>query len=186
MTGPPADSTVQRARMFADKIRGVPDFPKPGILFRDITTLLQDGPLFRSAVDAFADDARRRGAEAIVGIESRGFIFGAAAAAQLGLPFVPARKPGKLPSATVREEYTLEYGTDAIEMHADALAKGRRVVIADDLLATGGTAAATVRLVEALEAEVVGLTFLVELSFLCGRDRLAGYPLTAFVDYAGE
>ncbi len=167
-------------------IRNVPDFPKPGIVFRDITTLLQDGPAFRRTIDWLAEVARVRRAQVLVGIESRGFILAAAAAAQLELPLVLARKPGKLPWKTVREDYSLEYGTDGLEIHSDAIEPGVNVLVVDDLLATGGTAAATVRLVERQGGRVVGLAFVVELSFLHGREHLHGYPVTALVDYTSE
>ena len=167
-------------------IRNVPDFPKPGIVFRDITTLLMNGPAFRSTVDWVAAEARAAGAELLVGIESCGFVFAGAAAAALGLPVALARKPGKLPWETIRETYALEYGTDGLEMHRDAVKAGQRVLIVDDLLATGGTAAAAAKLVERQGGKVVGFAFVVELSFLPGRKRLAGYPVAALVDYATE
>ena len=167
-------------------IRNVPDFPKPGIVFRDITTLLQDGPAFRRTIDWLAEEATLRRAQVLLGIESRGFILAAAAAAKLELPLVLARKPGKLPWKTVREDYSLEYGTDGLEIHSDAIQQGVNVLVIDDLLATGGTAAATVRLVERQGGRVVGLAFVIELSFLHGRDRLEGYPVSALVDYTSE
>jgi adenine phosphoribosyltransferase len=167
-------------------IRSVPDFPKPGIVFRDITTLLQSGPALRRVVDWVVDEAREKEAEVLVGIESRGFILAGAAAAELELPLVLARKPGKLPWETVSQTYTLEYGTDALEMHKDAVKAGQRVLVIDDLLATGGTAEATVKLIEQLGGQVVGTTFMVELSFLKGRDKLAGYPIASLVDYESE
>ncbi len=174
------------AQLFAKHIRAVPDFPKPGILFRDITTLLQDGEVFRRSVEAFADSASQSGAQVIAGIESRGFIFGAAAAARLGLSFVPIRKPGKLPGSCRRQSYALEYGTDTLEIHEDAVRPAERVLLVDDLLATGGTASASIQLLRGIGAEVTGATFLVELSFLGGRKQLGETPVTAFVDYAGE
>ena len=167
-------------------IRDVPDFPKPGILFKDITTLLRDPAGFRQAIDHFADRYTGRHLTAIVGIESRGFIFGAALADRLGVGFVPVRKPGKLPAETLREEYELEYGTDAVEIHRDALGEGDRVVVIDDLLATGGTLAATVRLVRALGAEVEEVAALIELAFLHGRDRLPDVPLHTVIVVEGE
>jgi len=158
----------------AQLIRTVPDFPKKGIGFKDITTLIKHGDAFRQAVDAmlapFADEA----IEAILGVEARGFLFAAAAAYKLGVGVIPARKPGKLPAKTVREEYALEYGTDALEIHEDAIVRGQRVLVIDDLLATGGTTAAAVRLVERLGGVVVGVSFLIELTFLHGRDKLKG------------
>ena len=164
-------------------IRHVPDFPKPGILFYDITTLLADGAGLRQAIDCLADPYRDAGIDLVVGIESRGFIFGAAVADRLGVGFVPVRKPGKLPSTTVRVEYELEYGTDALEMHADAVASGQRVLVVDDLLATGGTARAVVDLVSGRGADVHAVAFLIELEALGGRDRLAGQEVFAALRY---
>jgi adenine phosphoribosyltransferase len=173
------------ARIIA-RIRDVPDFPKPGILFKDVTPLLGDGPAFRLVTDLLAERVRAGGPaalpELIVGIESRGFIFGAALAERLGLGFVPVRKPGKLPFRTTRETYALEYGTDALEMHEDAV-QGRRCLIVDDLLATGGTAAATGRLVERQGGTVEGFAFVIELDFLKGRERLGGKPMHALIHY---
>jgi adenine phosphoribosyltransferase len=166
-------------------IRNVPDFPKPGILFRDITTLLTRPDLLREAVEALGDPFAGR-FDAVAGIESRGFILGAPLAVARGVPFVPLRKPGKLPAAVYRESYALEYGTDALEVHRDAFAPGARVLIVDDLLATGGTAVASARLVETAGASVVGLAFLVELEFLPGRARLAGREVLSLVGYPGE
>lgn len=166
-------------------IRNVPDFPKPGILFRDITTFLAQPELVREAIEAMG--ARFDGRfDAVAGIESRGFILGAPLAVSRGVPFVPLRKPGKLPAAVYSESYSLEYGTDALEVHRDAFAPGARVLIVDDLLATGGTAVASARLVEAAGASVVGLAFLVELEFLPGRARLADREVFSLVAYAGE
>ncbi len=164
-------------------IRQVPDFPKPGILFYDITTLLAEGAGLRQAIDCLADPYRDAGIDLVVGIESRGFIFGAAVADRLGVGFVPVRKPGKLPSTTVRVEYELEYGTDALEMHADAVASGQRVLVVDDLLATGGTARAVVDLVSGRGADVHAVAFLIELEALGGRDRLAGQEVFAVLRY---
>ncbi len=165
------------------RIREVPDFPQKGILFRDVTPLLQDAEAFRYTIDLLAEPYRGRGIEAVVGIEARGYIFGAPVAYALGSQFVLVRKLGKLPALTVKVEYALEYGTSALEMHRDALAPGQRVLIVDDLLATGGTALATVKLVEGVGARVQGLTFVVELAGLGGRGRLKGYPLSALVVY---
>src|SRR4029453_11596224 len=156
------------------KIRHVPDFPKAGILFYDVTTLLRDAEGFRIAIDSLANPYRDRGISLIVGIESRGFILGAAVADRLGAGFVPVRKVGKLPSTTVRVSYDLEYGSDSLVMHCGALQRGQRVLIVDDLLATGGTARATVDLVKQLGGQVEGLAFLIELSDLNGRSRLQG------------
>jgi adenine phosphoribosyltransferase len=163
-------------------IRDVPDFPKPGIVFKDVTPLLGDGAAFHLCVDLLAERVRDARAELIVGIESRGFIFGAALADRLGVGFVPVRKPGKLPYRRSREEYALEYGNDALEMHDDAVA-GRRCLIVDDLLATGGTASATARLVERLGGRVEGFAFVIELAFLAGRERLGGRPAHALIAY---
>jgi len=179
-------STASLSQEVRARIRNVPDFPKPGVMFRDLSTLLLDGPAFRRTVEWLAGVARECRAEVLVGIESRGFIFAAATAAALGLPLALARKPGKLPWKTKRADYTLEYGTDGLEMHIDAIEKGNRALIIDDLLATGGTAAAVVKLVEELGGKVVGLAFVVELSFLSGRQRLGDYPVTALVDYESE
>lgn len=164
-------------------IRDIPDFPKQGILFRDITTLLKDKGAFRHTIDLFAEHYKTQSIDQIVGIESRGFIFGSALAHQLGTGFIPVRKPGKLPSAIERFEYQLEYGNDALEIHKDALQPNQNVLIVDDLLATGGTAAATARLVEALNAKVKGLAFLIELTFLNGRDKLRSYDIHTLVQY---
>ena len=177
-----ADRDARRA-LLRTRVRDVPDFPKPGILFRDLTPLMGDGAAMREAVDLLSEVAVRHRPELIVAIESRGFIFGAPVAASLGVGFVPVRKPGKLPHKTRRRSYDLEYGTDALEMHADAVVKGARVVIVDDLLATGGTAAATVELVREIGGEVVGASFVVELTLLRGRDRLAGVPVDALLTY---
>ena len=177
-----AEPDARRALLRA-RVRDVPDFPKPGILFRDLTPLMGDGVALREAVDLLAEAAVRHRPELIVAIESRGFIFGAPVAASLGVGFVPVRKPGKLPHKTRRRSYDLEYGTDALEMHADAVVAGARVVIVDDLLATGGTAAATVELVREIGGEVVGAAFVVELELLRGRDRLAGVPVDALLTY---
>lgn len=164
-------------------IRDIPDFPRPGIVFKDITTLLLDPAGLNAAVDELAKSAAPLDADLVVAPEARGFILGAALARQIGAGFVPARRPGKLPHATVSAEYELEYGVNALEVHADALTGGARVLVHDDLLATGGTAGALCELVERLGAEVVGCSFLVELSFLNGRERLAPRPVSAIIDY---
>lgn len=164
-------------------IRHVPDFPKPGILYYDVTTLLKDPGGFQQAIDAMAALHHASRIDTVVGIESRGFIFGAAVADRLRAGFVPVRKPGKLPSKTRKESYELEYGTDALEVHEDAAEHGHRVLIVDDLLATGGTAAATVRLVRASGAEVVGLQFLIELTSLAGREKLPGEAVESVLSY---
>jgi len=165
------------------KIRNVPDFPKAGILFYDITTLLQDPDGFRLAVDSLALPFMHDGIELVVGIESRGFIFGAAVADRIKAGFSPVRKPGKLPSKTVRADYSLEYGTDSLEMHADAVSEGQRVLIVDDLLATGGTARATTDLVRRLGGDVRALAFLIELVDLKGRNRLADERVHTVLKY---
>jgi adenine phosphoribosyltransferase len=164
-------------------IRDVSDFPIPGILFRDITPLLANPAAFNHVVDTFAEHCKEKGVDAIVGIESRGFIFGTPLAYKLGIPFVPVRKAGKLPAARMSVEYALEYGTSQLDIHADALTRGQRVVIVDDLLATGGTAAAAAKLVELIGGTVQEFLFLIELSFLNGRAKLAGYPVTTLITY---
>ncbi|MDH4065258.1 MAG: adenine phosphoribosyltransferase [Acidobacteriota bacterium] len=165
------------------KIRHVPDFPKPGILFYDITTLLADARGFRDTVDALAAPYMGEDIDIVVGIESRGFILGAAVANALGCGFVPIRKPGKLPSKTLRETYALEYGTDSLEIHDDAVANGNRVLIVDDVLATGGTAAAATKLVKQLGGDLRALAFLIELDFLKGRGRLEGETVYSVLQY---
>ena len=166
-----------------EKIRHVPDFPKAGILFYDITTLLQDPAGFRAANDALALPFKDQGIEVIVAIESRGFIFGAAVADRIGAGFAPVRKPGKLPSQRVRASYELEYGSDALEIHEDAIRPGQRVLIVDDLLATGGTARATTNLVKRLGGQVHGLAFLIELVALNGRSKLPGENIHTILQY---
>jgi len=166
-----------------DFIRDVPDFPKQGILFKDITTLLHDAAAFRQTIDELAARCRDYGATKIVGIESRGFIFAAPLADRLGAGFVPARKLGRLPADTVRAEYALEYGTNTVEMHRDAIEPGERVLIVDDLLATGGTCRASIDLVEQLGGVVVGCAFLIELTFLEGRAALPGYDVQVLISY---
>jgi adenine phosphoribosyltransferase len=165
------------------KIRNVPDFPKAGILFYDITTLLQEPAGFRAAIDSLLLPFRDQRIDIVVGIESRGFIFGAVVADRIGAGFAPVRKPGKLPSACVKATYDLEYGSDSLEIHADAVKKGQRVLIVDDLLATGGTARATTELVKGLGAEVYGLAFLIELAALNGRSKLPGENIHAVLKY---
>jgi adenine phosphoribosyltransferase len=165
------------------KIRSVPDFPKAGILFYDITTLMQDAAGFRAAIDALAAPFEGQGIDLVVGIESRGFIFGAAVADRIHAGFTPVRKPGKLPSTKVRQTYDLEYGSDSLEMHDDGVAKGQRVLIVDDLLATGGTAKATVDLVTGLGGEVFALAFLIELIGLNGRQRLGNHRVHTVLKY---
>jgi adenine phosphoribosyltransferase len=164
-------------------IREIPDFPKPGILFYDITTLLKDAKGLRAVIDQITEHFRGRSIDNVIGIEARGFIFAPALAYHLGAGFVPVRKPKKLPSEVESYSYDLEYGKDTLEIHKDAVGKGHNVVIADDLLATGGTAEAVVRLVEKLGGNVVGLSFVIELDFLKGRDKLAGYDIFSLLKY---
>jgi adenine phosphoribosyltransferase len=164
-------------------IREVPDFPKPGILYYDITTLLQDPQALRMTIDQFVWLFSTERVDKVVGIESRGFMFGSIVAYNLNAGFVPVRKPGKLPAHTIGEEYELEYGSDTLEMHSDAIEPGERVLIVDDLIAIGGTAAATAKLVESVGGEVAALGFVVELTFLAGRERLNGYSVESLIKY---
>jgi adenine phosphoribosyltransferase len=164
-------------------IRAIPDFPIPGILFRDITPLLADPAGFKATIDLFVDRFRDARVEAVVGIEARGYMLGAPVAHALGAGFVPVRKPGKLPGEKYSEEYALEYGTNTLEIHADAVGHGHRVLVVDDLLATGGTIAATLRLLEKLGADVVGTAVLIELEALGGRAALDGVDVTSFIRY---
>jgi adenine phosphoribosyltransferase len=164
-------------------IRDIPDFPKPGILFKDITPLLLDADALSDAIGRLAEWARPLEVDFVVAAEARGFILGAAIARELGVGFVPARKPGKLPHDTISAEYILEYGVDALEMHADALADGARVLLHDDLLATGGTAQALAQLIEGTGATIAGCAFLVELAFLNGRQRLADYDVHTLLSF---
>ncbi len=165
------------------KIREIPDFPKPGILFYDITTLLKDPAAYREAIDLMLEPYRDERIDIVVGMESRGFIFSAPLAYQLGAGLVPVRKLGKLPAETLTVEYALEYGSNTLEIHRDAITAGQRVLIVDDLLATGGTVHGTMELVERLGGEVVALAFLVELDFLKGRERLQGRRVTSVIKY---
>ncbi|MBO9340795.1 MAG: adenine phosphoribosyltransferase [Roseiflexus sp.] len=167
----------------SDLIRNIPDFPVPGIQFKDITPLLQNGAAFKKVIDTLAARYEGRALDAIVGIESRGFIFSAPLAYRLGIGLVPIRKPGKLPWETFAVEYDLEYGTNKLEMHRDALAPGARVVVIDDVLATGGTVAAACQMVEMAGAVVEEVAFLIELTFLKGRERLAKYPFFSMIQY---
>ncbi len=166
-----------------DKIRVINDFPKPGISFKDITTLLKDPVAFREAVKRMAQFCRERQVDLIVGVESRGFILGAPLAYELGLGFALVRKPGKLPGDILRVEYDLEYGQDALEIHRDAISAGMKVVLVDDLLATGGTIGAAASLVEKVGAEITGCAFLIELGFLEGRRKLVDYDILSLVEY---
>ena len=175
------------SRLNADQlkklIREVPDFPKPGILFYDITTLLKDKTGFAQLIDLFSEHYIGKQIDLILGMEARGFIFGPALAYRLNAGFVPVRKPGKLPAATMKVEYELEYGSNALEIHKDAIQKGERVLIVDDLLATGGTTEATARLVKSLGGEIAGLAFVVELDFLSGREKLKPYDVFSLLHY---
>ncbi len=164
-------------------IRDIPDFPKPGILFRDITPLLQNGPVFQRVIEQFADRYVSRQVEAVVAIESRGLIFGSALAYRLGAGLVPVRKAGKLPHKTIQATYTLEYGKGVLEVHADSLKAGMRVILMDDLLATGGTMGATIELVEHFRAFLLEVAFVVELTALKGRSRLGNHPVCSLVYY---
>jgi adenine phosphoribosyltransferase len=165
------------------KIREIPDFPKPGILFYDITTLLKDAAAYREAIDLMLAPYRDLGVDLVVGMESRGFIFSGPIAYQLKAGFIPVRKLGKLPSETISVEYALEYGSNTLEIHRDSIRPGQRVLVVDDLLATGGTVRGTIELVERLQGQIVGLAFLVELEFLKGRDRLQGYKTSSVIKY---
>ena len=167
-------------------IRDVYDFPKKGIVFKDITTLLMHPRAFDQAIDDLCQPFLNRQIDHVIGIEARGFIFGGAMARQLGAGFVPIRKPGKLPADTIQESYALEYGTDSVEIHADAIKPGQKILLVDDLLATGGTAAAAIRLVEKLGGQVAGVAFLIELDFLNGCDKLKGYPIHTLIHFYSE
>jgi adenine phosphoribosyltransferase len=167
----------------APLIRNVPDFPKPGIQFKDITTLLKNARAFQYVIDTWKCRYLEQNIQAIVGADARGFIFGGALAYAMHLPFIPVRKRGKLPAKTINGNFELEYGVDSVEIHVDALAPGQRVVLIDDLLATGGTMAATVALVKSLGAEIVEVSFLIELTALKGRAKLAGLPVHSFITF---
>lgn len=167
-------------------IRNIPDFPKKGIIFRDVTTLIKHKKAFRQSVDAMAQCVKGEKIDIVVGVEARGFIFGGALAYKLGVGFVPVRKKGKLPHKTYRISYDLEYGTDTLEIHQDAIKKNMRVLIVDDLLATGGTVGAVVTLLKRLKARIVSILFLIELVDLKGREKLKGFPLHSLIEFEGE
>jgi adenine phosphoribosyltransferase len=169
-----------------DKVRTVPDFPKKGIMFKDITTVLKDPEAFAYCVDTMYERYKEKGISKVVGIESRGFILGSALAYKLGVGFVPIRKPGKLPAATLQQEYFLEYGVDKIEIHKDAVLSGEKVLLHDDVLATGGTIEAACKLVHQLNGKIIGLSFLIELSFLKPRTKLSGYDVFSLIQYDSE
>ncbi|MGH8915796.1 MAG: adenine phosphoribosyltransferase [Acidimicrobiia bacterium] len=164
-------------------IRDIPDFPEPGVVFKDITPVLADGPAFSSLIDALAEPYYDSGVTKVAGIEARGFTLATPVAGRLGAGFIPVRKPGKLPFETVREDYTLEYGSDALEIHTDAAHKGERILLVDDVIATGGTAAAAIRLLQGIGADVIGFAVFIELGFLNGARMLNGVPLHALVTY---
>jgi adenine phosphoribosyltransferase len=177
----PMDSSV--IETLRTTIRDVPDFPKAGIIFKDITTILKDGPLFRSSVDLFLRECRDKQIDKVVGIDARGFLFGSAVAYELGIGFVPLRKKGRLPYKTESAAYTLEYGEAEMELHIDAIENGERVVLIDDLLATGGTSASAVTLIKKVGGDLVAAIFLIELEFLHGRKKLAPTPVVSFLKY---
>ncbi|MFD1395236.1 adenine phosphoribosyltransferase [Kroppenstedtia eburnea] len=168
---------------FKEKIRVIEDFPQPGVRFKDITTLLKDGKAFRAAIDTMADSLRDRKVDLVVGPEARGFVVGTPLAYALGVGFIPVRKSGKLPAETVEADYSLEYGKDQLAIHKDAIEPGQRVLIVDDLLATGGTVQATLNLVHRLQADVVGAAFVIELTYLKGREKLSGVDIFSLIQY---
>jgi adenine phosphoribosyltransferase len=174
---------MNKELLAAKLIRDIPDFPQKGVIFKDITPVLQNSEAFAQVIEQISTCANSLNVDAVVGIESRGFIFGSPVALKLGKGFIPVRKVGKLPYHTIKREYALEYGTNAVEMHSDAISPGQRVVIIDDLLATGGTASAAIQLVEELGGIVAGLIFLIELEFLDGRSLLNGYNVESFIKY---
>ncbi len=175
--------TQPDASWLAGHVRDIPDFPKPGVVFKDITPLLAHAEAFHAAVDGIADRFAGQRIDRVLGIEARGFIVAAPVAYRFGAGFVPVRKAGKLPWEIERQEYELEYGTDLLEIHRDAIQPGERVLVVDDVMATGGTAAATTRLVDKLGGEVVGLGFIIELAFLHGRDKIAGHEVVSLISY---
>ena len=175
-----ASDVTERVRA---AVRDVPDFPKKGIVFKDITPILKDGDLFRASIDLFLDQCKGKQIEKVVGIDARGFVFGSAVAYELGIGFVPLRKKGRLPYKTERAAYTLEYGEAEMELHIDAIVPGERIVLIDDLLATGGTSASAVTLIKKVGGELIEAIFLIELEFLHGREKLAPTPVSSFLKY---
>ena len=175
--------TIVTPKEIEQAIRNVPDFPKPGIQFKDITTVLADPRLFMGTIDLLTDNFKPGSVDAVVGIDARGFIFAAAVAMKLCVGFVPVRKKGKLPYKTIEQDYALEYGSATVAIHVDALKPGARVLLIDDLLATGGTAAASAALIKKLGAQILEVTFLIELKFLNGREKLKGYPVRSIVTF---
>ena len=173
-------------RFLEESIRNIPDFPKPGILFRDVTTLIQNRAAFKKSVDLLARKYKNMGIDKVVGVEARGFIFGAALAHKIGAGFVPVRKKGKLPYKTISATYQLEYGTDTLEIHKDAVKPGEKILIIDDLLATGGTVRAVIDLIKQLRGRIRGIGFVIELVDLGGKDKLKGYPVYSLVKFEGE
>lgn len=173
-------------KKYAKLIRDIPDFPKPGIVFKDITTLIKNGKAFNEVIDIFHKKVKNKKVDLVLAIESRGFIFGGALANKLKVGFVPVRKPGKLPGAVEQESYALEYGQDTLQIHKDAVKRGQKVLIVDDLLATGGTLQAACRLVEKLGGKVAGILVLIELSFLKGKDKLSNYDFFSLIKYDSE
>ena len=176
---------MKNDRLLEKSIRNIPDFPKPGILFRDVTTLIQNKAAFKKSIDLLAKQYKGKKIDKIVGVEARGFIFGAALAYKIGAGFVPVRKKGKLPYKTISTTYELEYGTDTLEIHKDAITAGDKILIIDDLLATGGTVKAAVDLIKQLQAKIMGIGFVIELVDLHGRDKLKEYPLYSLIKFCG-
>jgi len=177
---------MKNDNLLEKSIRNIPDFPKPGILFRDVTTLIQNKSAFKKSIDLLAKKYKGKKISKVVGVEARGFIFGAAVANKIGAGFVPVRKKGKLPYKTISATYELEYGTDTLEIHKDAITAGEKVLIIDDLLATGGTVKAVVELVKQLQGRIIGIGFIIELVDLHGRDKLKDYPLHSLIKFCGE
>jgi adenine phosphoribosyltransferase len=177
---------MKNDRLLEKSIRNIPDFPKPGILFRDVTTLIQNKTAFKKSIDLLAKKFKGKKIDKIAGVEARGFIFGAALAYKIGAGFVPVRKKGKLPYKTISTTYALEYGTDTLEIHKDAIVSGDKVLIIDDLLATGGTVKAVVDLTKQLRGKIMGIGFVIELVDLHGRDKLKEYPLFSLIKFCGE